>query len=607
MKRRRIILLALLIIAPFSARLFGATWYVNASATGSGTGLYNSDAWPTFASINQAALNPGDVVLIYPGTYNERFTVTKSGAPGLPITYKGIASSLTAAPSLLGILGGENVGYINILDLQIYQGSNAYNYSGIELQGATGWLIQDNYIHGINGIGSEGNSGSSGIIGDYKTVNSYNIIRCNTLQDMGIVPGSVNLGTNILVHGNHNLIEYNTIGEGNDRINVFGSNNIVRNNLFTPMLESDIPGMDPHIDDFQSYYPTDLPLQALLFERNFGDSNSSLNAHQMIIRDPSGVGGLARITNRFNISSYNGSVFEMFEAVNGVYTYNNTVCNAQAIQPDPAYYVISIAPNPSVVAPMSGIWYNNSFTDSTHTASTSDIIDNDSGGYFTVNEDYNHVYGGGSAAGAHSIVGRAPLFTNEALLIFTLQEGSPLIAAGGPLTHAVGAGALATTLVVNDAGGLCDGWGIADGDIIQVGLNAFVRLASGAINYSTNTITLPAPLSWNAGDPISVKGMSDMGALPHAYALPISVVLVAGTSSSIPGPGPIPLSAAVSDPDSVRMVQFLVDGVPVGTSYSAPYTIVWNTDGNFHRIEARAYNAWASQVLFVTDSTTVGI
>ena len=51
------------------------------------------------------------------------------------------------------------------------------------------------------------------------------------------------------------------------------------------------------------------------------------------------------------------------------------------------------------------------------------------------------------------------------------------------------------------------------------------------------------------------------------------------------------------NPDAVRKIEFLVDGIPVGESCSAPYSIPWISDGACHEIEARAYSAWASRTL----------
>ncbi len=474
------------------------------------------------------------------------------------------------------------------------------------MQAATGWLIQDNYIHAINGNGVSGQGGSAGIELDYNTVNTYNVIRSNTFQDMGIYNGSAgNWPVNILVRGNYNLVEYNTIGKGNDRVNVFGSHNIVRNNSFTPMLESDLgTTSDPHIDDFQSFYPTDLPLVTFLFERNFGDRNDTANAHQMIIRDTSGVGGLKHVINRFNVSSQNGSIFELFESADVLRTYNNTISNAQSAQTDPCYYAAIVDPNSSAPDGMAGSWYNNSFTNSVNNGSTQDVIFNNSGGYFTVTEDYNHVYPKGKVAGAHSVAGRDPLFNNASGLDFTLQPNSPLHNAGGPLTKAVSAGYSSTTLVVADAAGFCDGWGIADGDINQVGTNAFVQLATGAINYATNTITLPIALTWNSGDPVSVKGMADIGALPFNYA---TGFLVVNTTATIVPAGSASLTATVTNGDAVRKVEFLVDGVPVGVAYGAPYSVNWTAGGNLHVVEARAYSAWASKTLYLSSFSTIAV
>jgi len=57
------------------------------------------------------------------------------------------------------------------------------------------------------------------------------------------------------------------------------------------------------------------------------------------------------------------------------------------------------------------------------------------------------------------------------------------------------------------------------------------------------------------------------------------------------------LSATTSTPEAVRYIEFLVDGLPVGICYDAPYQVNWLSDGAIHNVEVRAYNMWASQVL----------
>jgi len=57
--------------------------------------------------------------------------------------------------------------------------------------------------------------------------------------------------------------------------------------------------------------------------------------------------------------------------------------------------------------------------------------------------------------------------------------------------------------VVADAGYFFDGYGIVEPDLIQLeGQTQAVAIAT--VDYATNTLTLAEPLSWSAGDGVSL-------------------------------------------------------------------------------------------------------
>ncbi len=96
---------------------------------------------------------------------------------------------------------------------------------------------------------------------------------------------------------------------------------------------------------------------------------------------------------------------------------------------------------------------------------------------------------------------------------FSLRPGSPAIDAGRPVARAVEAGTNSRTLRVDDAYFFCDGFGIADGDTIQIGYGSPAVIAF--LDYDSNTITLSDPRSWDtgAGVHLAFKGIApDIGA-----------------------------------------------------------------------------------------------
>ncbi len=96
---------------------------------------------------------------------------------------------------------------------------------------------------------------------------------------------------------------------------------------------------------------------------------------------------------------------------------------------------------------------------------------------------------------------------------FSLRPGSPAIDAGRPVARAIEAGTNSITLRVDDAYFFCDGFGITDGDKIQIGYGSPVVIAS--LDYGNNTITLSDPRSWDADAGVHLAfrgGAPDIGA-----------------------------------------------------------------------------------------------
>jgi hypothetical protein len=554
------------------------SWYVDSQATDRQDGQSPSTAWRTLGSIKQSLLCPGDVVFVQAGTYDERLILKRGGDPSSRITYKGVHN-----PVIRGIEGAA-IDDVAVIGFEIFQGSSSYRYPGIKLSGAKGWLIQDNYIHGIGGA-------SGGVVEAYNTVNSFNIIRANHFEDMGLVPGSKTLGISVIIRGDHNLVEYNVFGRGDDRTNIFGSFNIIRNNYMGPMLEADIPGVDPHIDDMQSYNSTGPQFDTNLFERNFSDQNDSDNAHCFFIRNVSG-GRLRHLISRLNISSGNGSFISQLENIDAAWVYNNTFVDAQnrALEGRKRSYAVSI--NGTVGG--FTYWRNNSFVRAAGEGEGKVFLVTQKA---TLNEDYNHSYLSGRLFGRHDIVNADPRFAGERPKDFTLSAHSPLRGSAGPIALATNDGNLSTRLVADNADGFCDGWGIVEGDQIAIGAGDYVRILG--IDYGEKIISLGEMRSWRAHDPIFVRGTSDIGALPYGTS---EGMMVNNTTSVPRRAGAWKLSAIVVGIQSVRWVEFLVDGIPVGSASAEPYSVEWESDGAPHVVTARAYSLWASMTPFVESS-----
>lgn len=84
---------------------------------------------------------------------------------------------------------------------------------------------------------------------------------------------------------------------------------------------------------------------------------------------------------------------------------------------------------------------------------------------------------------------------------FHLEDGSPAIDRGRPLTWTDGRGS-GKKIRVEDAGYFTDGYGVVEGDLIQIGDDSAVRIT--AIDYRRNVIAVDRSLSWQDAEPVSL-------------------------------------------------------------------------------------------------------
>lgn len=125
---------------------------------------------------------------------------------------------------------------------------------------------------------------------------------------------------------------------------------------------------------------------------------------------------------------------------------------------------------------------------------------------------------------------------------------SELIDKGAFIAKAVNSGSNATSLIVDDAGFFCDGFGLTNGDTIQFENQQTTAIVQ-AINYTTNTLTLTTPLSWQNGQGLSLKYSGkapEMGVYEYEPASAVSEELPAvDVAQSILLPNPAHTSVRV--------------------------------------------------------------
>lgn len=575
-----------------------ANWYVDSAATGANNGTSWADAWTSFGAIVQSGLAAGDIVWVRAGTYDERFAIAKSGSAGSRISYVGYGP---VRPVLRGINGGTYTD-IAVINLEFTQLSSANNYSAIKLSaGSARWLIRDNYFRRTYYSGIDGST-------------TLATVRRNLFDDVGGIGGGYGDGSNpnnISLSGDYNLVEYNYVLRGMDRVRMFGTGLVCRNNFFGPTDTAMYPSgtqYPSHTDDFQSW---DTPFAKVLIERNFSrdnlDSIGGTNSHGFLYQLTVLASNQKQLLFRNNVTwDVGGGAFGL-RSMDNTYVWNNTWCKIQNGSTSTSQQAQGYeAPNPggNAVCNISDV-RNNTLTDSPKCLNSGS-----SRGFYgpydlvsyvtnwTHGTNHTYAYGGTeatyptlSAASPANLAKADPLFLDRANGDFHLTPTSPLRAAGSNFVKAVGSGSGSTSLTVSDAYPISDGFGVVDGDWIKIGSGAYVQVAS--VNYATNVVTLSEARTWSNNDAVYVKGTEDVGALPYGTAdaaiLSVSTASAGGTKTA---------TITVADSGNVRFVEILQDGYPVGSSSSPSgnvYTVSWPDDGQAHTVVARAYNLWASQ------------
>ena len=225
---------------------FAATYYV----TTSGSDGNNGSQQNPWASIQHAVeqMQPGDITIVSPGTYNEQITTERNGQNGNRIVLRGesgaiINGSFRIRHQYFTIDGfeiindGQNVfafndngDYCEILNNNVHDWGDARlltmpRNSGVP-NGPDGCLIKNNWFHGSD--------------------------RAWMYFDLG---------------GSNHVVEENEIGPGvvvEDCFRPFGDNHIIRKNYIHDMVSG-----GGHTDIFQIFNDNGWRVRNLLFEKNF--------------------------------------------------------------------------------------------------------------------------------------------------------------------------------------------------------------------------------------------------------------------------------------------------------------------------------------------------
>ncbi len=510
--RNKKLLLSLLILLLSAFRAEAATYTVKAGGGGS---------YATISACAAVAV-AGDTCVIYAGTYNETVAPANSGSAGSPITY-------STNPGDSVTVTGWNLGTLSYIAIK---GSSAAPM--IITQSITWFAITHSIFQYISNTAGTGGScfGGNGWYSSGQP-SSYNQFLNLTMQYCG--GKSNNSSGAIELEGHYNLFDTINVSYSQAAVTLSGQFNVIRNSTFGPTSTAVI-GTN-HSQPVENSVAcggssSDIPggMQHLLYENNYSAQWRGGNSHGVALVTDTGSAKCGTTTNVFRLSQTmdSGSYStEIYSSLNS-YFYNDSFSDTQldaGTKDQEDYQYDPNAPNSRTI--------NNIFANMTRVGATDWCIYGDTPLVENHNLCFNTGWTGawnGPSTGSGSSYDPSDIFNKDPLFVsadtnLQLQSGSPASGAGGPLTTAVGSGAISTSLTVSDAGFFSWGYGIPNvqPDWIRIGPSTTVQISS--INYSTNVITLASPVSWSSGAPvylyknssgaIALNGANpDMGAFP---------------------------------------------------------------------------------------------
>lgn len=506
--KKSVIVLAFLGIVASSSMAQAAEYYVDQATGNDGNGGTASQPWKTISKAN-STLRAGDTVYIKRGTYSNYISPASSGTSDANrITYRTFSSDVvTISNASYGILLNGN-DYVSVIGDFVFSNLDRF----MVLQNGANHNIIDGASFGP--MRSLGDWAGSRI---YQN-STYNVVRNAVFTRYGACSGGSDDGT-LLDIGNentssdqthHNLIENSVFSYGGHHLlGVNGTYNVIRNNYFHNEAWTNGKGN-------RNMYNAGYTASA---GHNLFDGNRY--GYSAVPCDAAGVSGVLIATSdnifRRNMVYYNnlcglalGSYDTADSSRNKIYS-NTFFANGSS---DTAYsneYHCAVQ-----------------FNDWTSSSTVSNAMKNNI--YYKHKKTYGE---NGSALSSQTVANNwdgdsqgNPMFVNASVTApanksdsslpdFRLQSGSPAIDAGGPLTTISSASGSGATIVVADAGYFTDGWGIIEGDLIQLeGSSQQVRITG--VNYGTKTITLSTSISWTKGQGVM---LAYNGSNPDAGAL----------------------------------------------------------------------------------------
>lgn len=483
-----LILLLLQCLAP------GATYYIAQGGNDVSPGTL-SRPWKTIAKANQV-LQPGDTVYIRAGTYEEQIRPARSGAGGDYITYASYSNDKVVIANVAFGADLRNRSYIVIDGLIFRNNKHWINMRGEDRNHkATHNIIRDCHMQEARGwagiymkLGTDHNKILNNTLIGYRGPDD--LIYCRGGAHYNLIEG------NDFSYGPHQCLDFQgTEGET--------SHNIIRNNRFR----------NPWHTSLAVYPNADWSLVEgnIIFDsgENYRDNRyGSERDKNMARRNHGGIQlGSSHCIIRNNVLIYNGcmsmNTYGWKKCLDNR-IYNNTFFqNYRGLftnTPDPVYGNLI----------KNNIFFNNRECEIyrwiNNPLSRNYYVNNNIGGSLLTHypdKDVSLAYLQTKYPDYwYSNLELDPMFVDQANRDVHLRQTSPMIDAGAFLTKTVDAGS-GTTIKVEDASYFCDGWGIIEGDLIQLeGQTARRKITS--VDYDSNILTIETPLTWKRGRGVSL-------------------------------------------------------------------------------------------------------
>lgn len=498
-KQFSLIIAVILFLSPIL--LCADVYYLNGKeGQDENNGLSPQTAWKTINKANKTLI-PGDTVYIIAGTYNQTINPQRSGKPGKPITYaryqkdKVIISDVTIGVDL------RNKHYIIIDGLTI---CNTKYWVYMRFEPSTHNTIKNCHMEectsGWAGIFMGGDVGREGHSHFNRILNNTlkgkcrpdNLIQCSSGATYNLFQG------NKFIYGPHAAIEL----EGRSYPT---HHNIIRNNVFHNYYHTAIiVYTNAHHTLVEGNIILDSGKKHL--ENDCGSEKDRLAARQY--HRAIQLGASHNII-RHNVMINNGSFCleskeDRSSLANHNRIYNNTFYkNYMAL-----FSNCKGSVNDNVLK--NNIFYMNRDYEIheliTDTPRNNYYISNNIMGsliYYYPDGEVSHSYLQSEYPNLwKDNLSFNPMFQDEKERDLHLQPFSPLINAGVFLTQTTSQGS-GTNIYVEDARYFMDGWGIIEGDTIQLeGDNRTALVVE--VDYENNIIIVDRPLIWNLGQNISL-------------------------------------------------------------------------------------------------------